>query len=443
MARSLGIYYIWIDLLCIIRSEESLVDWKLEAPKMDKVYSRAVLNIAATGASDSSKGLFFPRRPDALGEFRLDWSFKSKFSIQYTIIDYDYWKHLVVNESLIRRAWVVQERLLAPRVLHFGSRQLFWECSAWEASEDFSLGIPPVLIRSDQNSLYKFFDEIILHLADSDHPTTAHAVWQWALISYTCASLTKSEDKLIVIAGIASELSSNFSSDYIAGLWKEYMATELLWFVDTDTVSRRQNHRAPSFSWASVDGAIIPRKWQQDDILVEVQDAFASTEISNPFSSVESAFVRLRGMLKPAMLCMNHLREEYASRSSAQVRLPTEKRYRRIGTVHCNRIAMKDRLFLRLEDIYAPSNVEPSWATICQEIYYDTKTAPEIVEDSWWMWGTDVYLDDDMFERSGERYKRVYIMVVAGESSYCTAVRGLILEPTGRVEGEYRRLGLL
>ena len=346
----------------------------------------------------------------------------------------------MVDEPLIRRAWVVQERLLAPRVLHFGSRQLFWECSGLEASEDFPVGIPPVLIRSDQDSLYKFFDEIVLQVVDSNHPSPAHAVWQRALSSYTHASLTKSEDKLIAIAGIARELSSNLSSDYIAGLWKEYMATELLWFVDTDTVSKRQNHRAPSFSWASVDGAVIPGQWQQNDILVEVQDAFASTEISNPFGSVESAFVRVRGVLKQAMLCQNHLREEYALRYPTRALLPTEKRYRGIGTSHRESMIEKQRFHLCLKDIYAPSNIKPSWMIMCQEVYYGQMTAPEIVEDSWWLWGTDIYLDED--DGSSERYKSVYLMVVVGQSAYCTAVRGLILEPTGRVEGEYRRLGL-
>ena len=187
----------------------------------------------------------------------------------------------MVDEPLIRRAWVVQERLLAPRVLHFGSRQLFWECSEWDASEDYPMGIPPVLVRSDQQSLFKFFNEIVVRLMESEHPKPAHAVWQRALSSYPQASLTKYEDKLIALAGITSELSANFSDGYIADLWKQYMATELLWYVDMDTVSSKQTkYRAPSFSWASVDGAIIPGGWQKDDVLTNIQNAFASTEMS-------------------------------------------------------------------------------------------------------------------------------------------------------------------
>ena len=32
--------------------------------------------------------------------------------------------------------------------------------------------------------------------------------------------------------------------------------------------------------------------------------------------------------------------------------------------------------------------------------------------------------------------------MVTGQSISCTVVRGLILEPTGQAEGEYRRLGV-
>ena len=47
------------------------------------------------------------------------------------------------------RAWVVQERLLAPRTLHFGRDQLFWECRTFEACESFPGGLPQSLQLED------------------------------------------------------------------------------------------------------------------------------------------------------------------------------------------------------------------------------------------------------------------------------------------------------
>ncbi|KIW90965.1 uncharacterized protein Z519_08748 [Cladophialophora bantiana CBS 173.52] len=36
---------------------------------------------------------------------------------------------------LLRRAWVVQERLLSPRIIYFGLQGLFWQCWSKNASE--------------------------------------------------------------------------------------------------------------------------------------------------------------------------------------------------------------------------------------------------------------------------------------------------------------------
>lgn len=449
VARFLGVYYIWIDSLCIIQGEESLADWKHEAAEMDKVYSHATLNISATGASDGSKGLFFPRSADAMEllEIELDHPMRWQFSQKYTLIDHDYWKRLVSDEPLIRRAWVVQERLLAPRVLHFGSKQLFWECQS-DACEDFPMGPPEVLGRGDQQNLFKCRDESITQLTEFQHSSPAHAVWQRALNSYTHASLTKSEDKLIAIAGIACELSPDISDGYIAGLWKEHIATELLWYVELDTVSSRQKqYRAPSFSWASVDGGIVPGGWQKDDVLIEVQEAVAVTETSNPFGSVESGLVRVRGTLKRAGLTANYYRGKEARQ--ARERLPNRGEHTMVGTNYRPSMIGFQRWILSLLDVFAPSNVEPEWLIICRSIFYDTPSAPEMVEEVLPMWGAEVYLDEEIFpDYQGfetEGYgpiKDVYCMLVTGQSISCTSVRGLILEPTGQAEGEYRRLGV-
>ena len=449
VARFLGVYYIWIDSLCIIQGEESLADWKREAAKMDKVYSHSTLNISATGASDGSKGLFFPRSADEMEllEIELDHPLRWQFSQKYTLLDHDYWKHLVLDEPLIRRAWVVQERLLAPRVLHFGSKQLFWECQS-DCSEDFPIGLPPVLAREDQQYLFKRRDEAMTPLIKSKHPSPAHATWQRALNSYTHASLTKSEDKLIALAGIASELSPDISDGYIAGLWKEHIATELLWYVDLDTVgSRQKQYRAPSFSWASVDGGIVPGGWQKDDVLIEVEEAVAATETSNPFGSVENGHVRVRGTLKRVGLSPNYYWGNIARR--APDRLPNRGEHLEFGTVHRPSRMELQRWIISLYDVFAPSNVEPGWLVLCHSIFYDTPSVPEMVEKVCPMWGAEVYLDQDLFPDyqgfEAEGYgpiKLVYCMLVTGQSIACTSVRGLILEPTGQAEGEYRRLGV-
>lgn len=52
----LGFRYLWIDALCII--QDSPEDWATESRKMGYIYSHAVLNIAASGSSNSHGGCF-------------------------------------------------------------------------------------------------------------------------------------------------------------------------------------------------------------------------------------------------------------------------------------------------------------------------------------------------------------------------------------------------
>jgi hypothetical protein len=85
VTRAMGYEYLWIDSLCII--QDSADDWKKEARRMAIIYDNAVFTIAAMDAENSSHGLFAAD----VGS---------------------------VN-TLETRAWVCQERMLAPRTLMF------------------------------------------------------------------------------------------------------------------------------------------------------------------------------------------------------------------------------------------------------------------------------------------------------------------------------------
>ena len=54
---SLGVSYIWIDSLCIVQDDAE--EWNIESANMADIYMGACLTIGATGAVDSSGGLFF------------------------------------------------------------------------------------------------------------------------------------------------------------------------------------------------------------------------------------------------------------------------------------------------------------------------------------------------------------------------------------------------
>ena len=90
---------------------------------MANVYSHSACNIAATGALNADKGLFFdttrksgPAIFNPLGVMLRTANGKSSTAISG--------KETFESTPLLRRGWVVQERLLASNTLHFGKTQL-------------------------------------------------------------------------------------------------------------------------------------------------------------------------------------------------------------------------------------------------------------------------------------------------------------------------------
>jgi hypothetical protein len=90
--------------------------------------------------------------------------------------------------------------------------------------------------------------------------------WKNIVKQYSSRSLSFSKDKLPAIAGVAKKFASQYCSSsespgkYIAGLWENRLLNphqgDLLWVVMSSLNKRPTAWRAPSFSWASVDGIV-------------------------------------------------------------------------------------------------------------------------------------------------------------------------------------------
>lgn len=118
VAARLGFRYLWIDSLCIFQDTES--DWRAESTVMAEIYGNAYLNIAALGASGNDGGLFFSRDPTKVQttvfDFEVDGPGLPK-PYRFSLDKGWSWRLSFEGEPLIKRGWVVQERLLPPRVL--------------------------------------------------------------------------------------------------------------------------------------------------------------------------------------------------------------------------------------------------------------------------------------------------------------------------------------
>ncbi|KAI1131366.1 heterokaryon incompatibility protein-domain-containing protein [Nemania abortiva] len=146
---SLGFSYIWIDSMCILQRDCSneedskpdaiwRKDWEAEAKKMRSVYSGATCTIASTGSSNSAGGCFHGRSRTSLKPCKIGVSSPEALRPRWIYARKDdiiEFQRSVDLAPLNTRGWVMQERLLSRRILHFGAGMIFWECCSRSASE--------------------------------------------------------------------------------------------------------------------------------------------------------------------------------------------------------------------------------------------------------------------------------------------------------------------
>jgi hypothetical protein len=270
ITKRIGCQWIWIDCLCIIQDDE--LDWKEESSKMADVYSNSFLNVAATFSATSTGSCFsdrkfyhsdqnyFEPRNKAWSTEVLNGGHRPSMGLCVRISHCLSHQHITGDSELLRRqasplldrAWVFQERLLAPRTLHFGSSEMTWECNSCLACECGGIsetqtptrGLKPAFAYVCQNRVPR---EEILDL------------WRKMVEEYTSLSLTQLSDTPNAVAGLASRISSKLGSDYLAGNWAEDLPQGLLWSVVGNRQSLGERRRSPAinpsiptWSWMSL-----------------------------------------------------------------------------------------------------------------------------------------------------------------------------------------------
>lgn len=311
VSRELAIRYLWIDSLCIYQDEDDRSDWIQEAGKMNMVYEHAYCNLAATGSERSSEGLFFDRSPEFAHHEEVDLAFelltKHSEPTRYAMLDRYYWEKELIWRPLNRRGWVLQERLLARRVLHFGRNQIIWECSETTASEAYPSGVPPKLFEFDDGLNLKplnlearsqHSNKTGYPNGVSDSEVYARNLWQRIVETYSNCQLTYGNDKLIAMSGIAKRMRTYIQDDYVVGMWRRYLASELLWIVRDHRQTRAQRYCAPSFSWASIDGPVLPGYPPNQGVLFSVNHVHIDHATNDDTGLVKGGYVLLKGALK-------------------------------------------------------------------------------------------------------------------------------------------------
>lgn len=122
-------------------------------------------------------------------------------------------------------------------------------------------------------------------------------------MNYSKCQITREEDKLVAISGMAQRMHQVTNDIYLAGLWRSSLPYNLLWSVLSHIrASRPIKYRAPSWSWAALEGQIMPQLHIPQMSLVEVLDYHVTAINNNPFSQIIDGYIRVSGRLYPAVV---------------------------------------------------------------------------------------------------------------------------------------------
>lgn len=332
VCKQLEIRYLWIDSLCIIQDQE--LDWTREIAAMGKVYSNALCNVEAAYAADVSARLFFSRNKTRITPFPVTVEWHQDGPLMFFLIDLSVQLEHDMNEApLLKRAWVLQEQLLAKRSIIYSKAQLHWVCRNQEASEMFPKAVPdlregPSLLSHSLEprplqclkSMIASRDPIYFHhrsYGGSMNTSPMESFWfSWRsiVLDYTSRSLTFEKDKLAAIAGVASVIQSKTHAQYIAGMWnyRFFIEYDLCWQVsrraDGQRPFRPSKYRAPTWSWASVEGMIsygYKRDYDNtgDSQLAFVEDVKVETVDGTATGPIKSASMQIKGPLTSTSYC--------------------------------------------------------------------------------------------------------------------------------------------
>lgn len=132
--------------------------------------------------------------------------------------------------------------------------------------------------------------------------------WWGIVSSYTGCKITVPADKLVAIAGIAQLFRSLLNDNYICGLWEQTFIEDLLWSVFGPGEPRPSEYRAPTWSWASVDGTILGyTKHMLEESSKDYEAEILTYQVTlknmiHPFGEVVEASMTMRAKILPLML---------------------------------------------------------------------------------------------------------------------------------------------
>ncbi|KAI0369470.1 HET-domain-containing protein [Pilatotrama ljubarskyi] len=332
VTHALGIEYLWADTLCIIQDSDE--DKRRELGRMHNIYRDAYLTIIAASAHRVSAGFLHDRpavsrtKPGAFpSEVSLPFicppqpesapvhhAIHSTVGSVHLVPTRDHVENRSIeqyshaSEPISGRGWCMQEYMMSPRSLIFTSETLQYRCQTATENVGQSFYDP-----SGERRLHDalFLRSPQLPESGSDEWHKVHVAWLRLVEDYTRRRVSVPSDKLVACGAIAEAFQRVLRSDYVAGLWRATLPCDLLWLKASEAgreLTRPARYRAPSWSWAAVDGAIAMPRNQPDpppDYYPAVEIVRCEVKLEDLrvlFGQVKGGSLVLRGALLPCIL---------------------------------------------------------------------------------------------------------------------------------------------
>lgn len=305
--RNLGISYLWVDALCII--QDCAVDKAHEISKMGQIYKNATLTIAAASAKTVHEGFLQQRPRPPSCEIPIYHDHQSEYARYGGKLPFETWitgrprptvwlsatvKSSDADEPLYSRGWTLQERLLSPRMLLYGQKELTWQC---QQNSSESIGTT-FYRRSTGCKRLPIGIFVNKKLSRRERPSIAQTkqIWKSIIEDYSHRDLSFQEDRLPALAGIAEQLQGIWGT-YVAGFWKNCMIAHLGWrrVERARAMQVSEPYIAPTWSWASFPGPIKVATVNRAD--AEILDCTLDPLSSEaPLGQLRGGYLRIRAL---------------------------------------------------------------------------------------------------------------------------------------------------
>lgn len=243
VTRALQKQYLWIDALCIIQ-EGADCDWDSEAKTMADIFAYAYCTISASSAHGWGDGFLKPQSdPPDIGV-------QGTPSAPTCTCDFN---NDVDEGPLMRRAWVLQERVLSRRIIHFTAAHTYCECGDGVLCEQLTKLEPP-----PRRQYFIVDPNFPSRLNRSGFHRTEDFV-QFLFTKYSTSSLSFDTDRDVAIYSLLKRMEQVLDSKVRYGIFRCFFGSLFLWRRTHMNKTARifyGKRTVPSWSWMAYSGGI-------------------------------------------------------------------------------------------------------------------------------------------------------------------------------------------